>query len=128
MSESREGLPLRVLVVDDSADLAESLAATVEMLGCEARSAVGGLNALRLLEQWQPNVAFIDLTMPQMSGAQLLDQVRGQPWGQAIIAIAMTGWHGDGGRERALEDGFNDFVQKPFDVQDICAVLSLPKH
>jgi CheY-like chemotaxis protein len=114
-----------VLVVDDSADLADSLAATLELLGCEVRAATNGSAALLLLEEWQPRIAFIDLTMPSMSGMQLLERMRHHAAGQSITAIAMTGLSATQERARALEDGFDVFVQKPFDLNDLRAVLSL---
>ncbi len=115
----------RVLVVDDSVDLADSLAASLEMLGCEVRWATDGPGALRLLDEWHPRIAFIDLTMPAMSGMQLLDRMRHRVAGQTFTAIAMTGLSSTRERERALEDGFDVFVQKPFDMNDLREVLSL---
>lgn len=125
MKESTSNATRRVLVVDDSVDLADSLAATLEMLGCEVRSATSGHAALLLLEEWQPRIAFIDLTMPSMSGMQLLERMRHQAAGQSITAIAMTGLSSTRERTRALEEGFDVFVQKPFDLNDLRAVLSL---
>jgi CheY-like chemotaxis protein len=106
-------------------DLAESLAASLEMLGCEVRSATDGPGALRLLDEWQPRIAFIDLTMPTMSGLQLLERMRHRVAGRTLTAIAMTGLSSTLERERALDEGFDVFVQKPFDMNDLRAVLSL---
>ncbi len=111
--------------MDDSADLADSLAASLEILGCEVRAVNDGSQALALFHEWQPRIAFIDLTMPSMSGSQLLDRMRNQTAGQSLTAIAMTGLSSTRERERALQEGFDVFVQKPFDMNDLRAVLSL---
>jgi len=60
--------PIRVLVVDDSRDLADSLAASLSLLGCAVKTATDGESAVACLAAWRPSVAFIDLSMPGLSG------------------------------------------------------------
>ncbi|HKO91252.1 MAG TPA: response regulator [Polyangiaceae bacterium] len=68
-----------ILVVDDEADIRESLREAVEMVGCTALLAKDGRDALRVLGQHRPCLIILDLMMPNMTGAELLQEMRLQP-------------------------------------------------
>jgi len=68
-----------VLVVDDEADIRETLREAVEMLGCTAALAASGADALELLRESRPCLMIVDLVMPVMTGEELLAIVRQQP-------------------------------------------------
>ncbi len=114
----------RILVVDDSADLAESLAAGLDLLGFEARCALNGTSAVASMESWLPQIAFVDLTLPDTSGIELLQTARREDWGRDVVMIAMTGWSAGSERAGALEAGFDVFVEKPFDLDGLAALLA----
>lgn len=114
----------RVLVVDDSADLAESLAAAIEMLGFSARTASDGTTAIADMGSWRPEIVFLDLTMPEMSGLDVLHKARLADWSHGMIMIAMTGWSSDEQRDTALTAGFDVFVEKPFDLDMLRTLLA----
>lgn len=114
----------RVLVVDDNADLAESMAAVLELLGYEVRSATNGDDALTCMASWLPRVVFLDLTMPQMSGVEVVERARAASWCESIMLVAMTGWSADEERERALSAGFDVFVEKPVDLETLRTLLA----
>ena len=117
----------RVMVVDDSADLAESLAAAIDMLGFSVRTATDGTTAIASMASWRPEIVFLDLTMPDMSGLDVLRMVRLADWGRDMIMIAMTGWTSEAERDHALAAGFDVFVEKPFDL-DMLRTLLAPFH
>jgi two-component system, chemotaxis family, chemotaxis protein CheY len=68
-----------VLVVDDQEDIRETLCEVIAMAGCETLAAANGVEGLRLLEQYRPCLIVLDLLMPVMSGAEMLDEMRKQP-------------------------------------------------
>ena len=68
-----------VLVVDDDADIRETLREAVEMVGCTALLATDGRDALRVLGQHRPCLIILDLLMPVMTGQELLEEMRLQP-------------------------------------------------
>lgn len=68
-----------VLVVDDDADIRETLREAVEMVGCRALLATDGRDALRVLGEHRPCLIVLDLLMPVMTGQELLEQMRLQP-------------------------------------------------
>ncbi len=113
----------RVLVMDDSADLVDSLAAGLSVLGFETRTALTGDVALSSMASWLPHIAFLDLSMPNTGGINVLQAARQAEWGRSVVMIAMTGWSSDAERARALEAGFDVFVEKPFDLQALDALL-----
>jgi len=114
----------RVLVVDDSVDLADSLAAAIEMLGLSARTATDGATALASMASWLPEIVFLDLTMPEMSGMDVLQAARRADWSRGMIMVAMTGWSSDAQRDNALTAGFDVFVEKPFDLAALRTLLA----
>src|SRR5688500_15764112 len=81
----------RVLVVDDNVDAAQTLAQYLRMDGHRVESAVDGEGALRVAEVLHPEVAFIDLNMPGMDGAEVAKRLRLTPWGREARLVALTG-------------------------------------
>jgi two-component system OmpR family response regulator len=114
----------RALVVDDSADLAESMAAALSLLGFEAQTAHNGPDALVCMASWRPEVVFLDLTMPDTGGIEVVQSARSSEWSRGMIIIAMTGWSAQSQRDSALAAGFDQFVEKPFDLAILRALLA----
>jgi len=96
-AESAGSVPLlpanrgRVLVVDDNVDAAESLAAMLRLQGFDVRAAYGGAQALEMARGFRPEVAFIDLTMPGMSGIELAAALRAEASIEELRLVALTG-------------------------------------
>jgi len=114
----------RVLVVDDSDDLGASMAAALDLLGFDARTATDGPGALACMEGWLPDIIFLDLTMPGFGGLDVLRTARAEHWSRGMVMIAMTGWDAAAQRTRALDAGFDMFVEKPFDLEDLRALMT----
>jgi PAS domain S-box-containing protein len=106
---------LRVLVVDDNDDAAATLAMTLELHGCEVRTAPTAALALDVLPGFAPAVALLDIGLPDMNGYELARRVRQLPAGAAITLIATTGWGQQKDRERAFVAGFDHHLTKPID-------------
>jgi len=106
---------MRVLVVDDNEDAAETLAMTLELHGCEVRTAPTAARALDVLPGFAPAVALLDIGLPDMNGYELARRVRQLPAGAAMTLIATTGWGQQKDRERAFAAGFDHHLTKPID-------------
>jgi PAS domain S-box-containing protein len=114
---SRTAAPaqLRILVVDDNEDAAETLAMTLELHGCEVKTAATATRALEMLPGFAPAVALLDIGLPDMNGYELARRVRQLPAGAGITLIATTGWGQQKDRERAFAAGFDRHLTKPID-------------
>jgi CheY-like chemotaxis protein/anti-sigma regulatory factor (Ser/Thr protein kinase) len=113
----------RVLIVDDNRDSADSLATLLQMGGHDVRVVYHGRAALLLAQSFRPDVALLDIGMPDVSGYEIAAQLRGEPWGQAIQLFAVTGWGQDGDRQRAKEAGFDLHLTKPIDLDALESAL-----
>jgi PAS domain S-box-containing protein len=113
-----ESLPaLRVLVVDDNADAAESLSALLAMLGHQARVASDGTAGFELAKQYRPDLVFLDIGMPGMNGHEVARAIRATPGMQQVVLIALTGWGARGDLIRAEDAGFDQHLTKPVSVE-----------
>jgi CheY-like chemotaxis protein len=108
--------PVRVLVVDDNRDAAETLAMALEVFGSDTRIAHTAADALALVPGFQPHVALLDIGLPDMNGYELARRLRQTPGGSAMKLIAITGWGQQKDRERALEAGFDHHMTKPIEL------------
>ena len=113
----------RVLVADDLRDNADSLAILIESMGHEVHVAYDGAAALQVAESVQPDVALLDLGMPEMNGYEACRRIRSTAWGAHMTLIAQTGWGRDDDRARTREAGFDHHIVKPVDLAELEALL-----
>lgn len=116
--------PLRVLVADDNVDGAESLAMLLEAAGHEVHLAYDGVQALELAERVRPGVVLLDIGMPGLSGYEVAQRIRCEPWGGAIRLIAMTGWGQEEDKLAARDAGFDHHLTKPVDPANLESLLA----
>jgi len=122
---SRGQLPRRrILVVDDNADAAESLAALLAISGHETRLAHDGHDAVAQAQQFQPDVVFLDIGMPLLDGHETAKMIRQQPWGKHMVLVALTGWGQTEDRRRSKDAGFNHHLVKPADPAVVATLLA----
>jgi signal transduction histidine kinase len=114
----------RILVADDNRDAAESLAMLLEMAGHEVRVAHLGQAAVSLAQVFRPDTALLDIGMPDMSGYEVAENLRREPWAAGIQLIALTGWGQESDRRRALEAGFDHHLVKPIDPDQLVGLMS----
>jgi signal transduction histidine kinase/GAF domain-containing protein len=103
----------RVLIVDDNPDAAAILAVAIARAGYEVRTAGDGPNALQVIESFVPDVALLDIGLPVMDGYELAGLLRRIPSLAQTSLVALTGYAGDGDRQRSLASGFNEHFAKP---------------
>jgi PAS domain S-box-containing protein len=118
---------LRVLVVDDNQDAADTCATLLELSGHKVCAAYTALRALELGERFRPQALLVDIGLPDLSGYDLAQRIRAAPWGQHATLIAVTGWGQEQDKRRALEAGFEHHLTKPVAAEAVTALLgSLP--
>ena len=104
---------LRILLVDDNADLRDSLAAILQHPGWEIRTAPDGLEAVAAAQDWRPHVAFVDIHMPGMNGFQVARKLREQFPPGAMKLVLMSGVAMDEALVRdATQAGFDACIDK----------------
>jgi signal transduction histidine kinase/ActR/RegA family two-component response regulator len=103
----------RILVVDDSRDAADTLAAFLRSHGLSVQVAYDGAAATRAAEDSHPEAVVLDLGMPGMTGYDVARWIRSRPWGSAVRLVAVTGWGQARDRARAKSAGFDDHFVKP---------------
>jgi CheY-like chemotaxis protein/anti-sigma regulatory factor (Ser/Thr protein kinase) len=113
----------RILVADDNVDAAETLAILLQMDGHEVRIADNGADAFALAGTFRPQVAFVDIGMPELNGYEVAQLVRQQPWGASVRLVALTGWGQDDNKRQAEEAGFDRHLTKPIDPSDLVPLL-----
>ena len=113
----------RILVADDLADSAESLALLLETMGHSVRVAYDGEEALEIGASFRPDVALLDLGMPKINGYETCRRLRATPWGRDVTLVAQTGWGQSEDRRRTQAAGFDHHVVKPVDVDRLMAWL-----
>ncbi|RZI59599.1 MAG: response regulator [Rubrivivax sp.] len=114
---------IHILVVDDNADAADSMAFLLAGFGAAMRVETSGAAALTAMRHWCPDVVLLDLGMPDMSGYQVARVLRSQPELERLVLIALTGYGRQIDRERSTEVGFDHHVTKPVDLDELRRVI-----
>jgi PAS domain S-box-containing protein len=114
----------RLLVVDDNADAADTLAVLLRRLGTEVRVAHDGPGALAAFERYRPDAVLVDIGMPGMDGYEVARRLRSQPAGRKVPIIAVTGWGQEKDRLLSREAGFDHHLVKPADIEALQSLLA----
>jgi len=117
------GVGLKILVVDDNRDAADSCATLLELCGHHVQTAYTGRNALELAETFRPHALLLDIGLPDFDGYQLARKIRAAPWGSSIVLIALTGWGQEDDRRRAFDAGFDYHLTKPIAPETVESLL-----
>ena len=112
-----------VLVVDDNQDNLSLLAFLVEQLDCTILTAENGQTALDLVENHQPSLILLDMMLPDLDGLEVLARIRQSPVTAGIPVIAVTAMARQQDRDRILSAGCNEYVTKPYNVDEIEALM-----
>jgi len=120
----------RVLVVDDNADAAESLATLLELSGHVTRVANDGDEAVRIAHEFHPDIVFLDIGMPGKDGYEVARELRASPHTRQAVLVALTGWGAKDDRARSRRAGFDHHLTKPAGleaVDELLAHIALPR-
>ena len=114
----------RILVVDDNADSALSLAMMLSMMGHDTRTAHDGEEAVTTAEAFRPQVVLLDLGLPKLNGYEVAQRIRQQEWGTSMFLVAVTGWGQDEDRRRSEDVGMNLHMVKPVEPSALDRMLA----
>ena len=117
------GGPKRLLVVDDNRDFATMLAALLELMGHEVRTAEDGPSAISVAADYRPDAVFLDIGLPGMSGFDVARRIRSSPDLARTTLIAFTGYSQDEDRRRVREAGFDHHLVKPADAAELSKII-----
>lgn len=114
---------LRIMVVDDNEDAAETMTMALALYGCEVRVAHTAEAALGMAAGFMPQVALLDIGLPDMNGYELARRLRSTAEGASMTLIASTGWGQEKDRQLAFDAGFNHHLTKPVDFVQLRLLL-----
>jgi CheY-like chemotaxis protein len=120
--------PARILVVDDLAASAETLMTLLEMEGFQVRIASEGMTALKIAEEFKPDVVLLDIGLPGMNGFEVAHRLRTLPESRDALLIALTGYGEAESRSRSAQAGFDFHMVKPADVNLLLSMLANPQQ
>jgi signal transduction histidine kinase len=115
--------PVRVLVVDDNHDAAETLALMMSFQGHTVVTAFDGATALAEAARFQPQVVLLDIGMPGMNGYEVARELRSREVTKSTVIVALTGYGQPEDRARAAEAGFTDHLTKPIIPEKLFALV-----
>jgi CheY-like chemotaxis protein len=118
------GRPLRILVVEDNVDSADSLNLLLRLYGHDVHVARTGPTALEMAVASRPDVVLLDIGLPGMSGYEVARQLRQRPQFEKALLVAVTGYGQDEDRRRSGEAGFDHHLTKPVDPNTLHALLA----
>ncbi len=116
--------PQRILVVDDNEDGAEMLSVALGHKGHDTRTAYDAATALKLAEEFVPDLAFLDIGLPEMDGYELATRLRRLPGLEGIYLVALTGYGQESDRRKTRAAGFDQHLVKPVDFSLVDEVVS----
>ena len=114
-----ESAPMRILIVDDNIDAADTLLMITGILGHESMAVHTAQKALSSIESFKPDIMLIDIGLPDMDGYQLAQQIAKLPSGKNVRKIALTGYGQPDDKLRALDAGFDEHLVKPVEVEKL---------
>ena len=109
----------RVLVVDDNIDAAATLGTLLQLLGHAAHCLSDPHQVIETFEAFAPEIVFLDIGMPGLSGYDVAGQLRAHPAGRNVTLVALTGWGQAEDRKRTAAAGFDHHVVKPAELETI---------
>ncbi|NRR29556.1 response regulator [Oxalobacteraceae bacterium] len=117
--DGADGRKIKVLVVDDNRDAADSLAALLQMDGFDAGTAYDGAGAVASVERAAPDLVVMDLGMPGMDGYEAARRIRQLPGAGQVLMVALTGWGQEEARRRTKAAGFDHHLVKPVELPQL---------
>jgi signal transduction histidine kinase/CheY-like chemotaxis protein len=108
---------MRVLIVDDNVDAANTLSEFLKLAGYQTHVAYDGRTAIEMAELLEPDVVVLDIGLPHLSGHEVAIHLRSLPRGRKMRLIALTGWGQEDDKRRSLKSGFIEHLTKPVDPE-----------
>ena len=112
-------MPVRVLVVDDQRDTADSIAAVLTDLGCSVLVVLNGAEALSQASEFRPELILLDLVLPDTDGYAIARSIRSSTWGGDVTLVAVTGMGQEADKSKSIEAGFDRHLMKPLQFSEL---------
>ncbi|XGV98996.1 MAG: response regulator [Leptolyngbya sp. BL-A-14] len=116
-------MPLTILVADDDLGTRLSIGDYLEAIGYLVVTAENGQEALKLVDEYQPHLVVTDITMPQMDGYELVSRIRQRPTSRLLPVVFLTARNDTQERIRGYQTGCDVYLSKPFELQELGAVV-----
>jgi CheY-like chemotaxis protein len=116
--------PLRIMIVDDNQDSADSLASLLQLDGHQTQVAYRGDTALERAPQFRPALVLLDIGLPDMDGYEVARKLRAAPATAAVGLIAVTGYGRGEDERRTREAGFDAHLVKPIDLECLERIIA----
>jgi PAS domain S-box-containing protein len=123
MNDSSATMRKSILIVDDNRDAADVLGKMIEFLGNNVRVVYSGQDALSVVREFQPDVVFMDLGMPDMDGYEAARRISASGDVPNATLVALTGWGQDEAKEKTREAGFHHHLVKPVSLATLSEIL-----
>ncbi len=128
-ADTEESLPqevtgTKVVLVEDNADAREMLKALLELDGYDVLATDDGRHGLEAILSARPDVAIVDIGLPELDGLEVARQVRASAAGQDVYLVALTGYGQQKDRRAVLKAGFDQHLVKPVDAKELARVLT----
>jgi DNA-binding response OmpR family regulator len=121
--QDRERRPLRVLIIEDNVDSAQSLQMALQLVGCDVAVAYSGPDGVDEARRFRPALVICDIGLPGFSGYEVARRIRAEANG-TVVLVALTGYGSEADREAARLAGFNRHFTKPVDIEQLEAAIS----
>lgn len=112
----------QILIVDDNVDAADTLAQLLSMSGHSVKTAYTGRQAIEVATQFQPELIFLDIGLPDMSGYEVAAKLRALTNIRRFTLVALTGYGQEQDRKNAFASGFDEHFAKPVDFEKLGAL------
>jgi CheY-like chemotaxis protein len=113
----------RILIIDDNADAAESLAMLLRLMGHTTRVAHSGKTGLEAARGYAPEIVFLDIGMPEMNGYEVARRLAAEQRERPATLVAITGWASDEDRQQSRAAGFDFHLTKPVETEAVERLL-----
>jgi two-component system cell cycle response regulator DivK len=116
-------MPKKILVVEDNADNRKLLLKLLEFHGYEVIEAENGIDGIKAARGEAPDLILMDIQMPVMDGTSAMKTLKQGPDTAHMKIIAVTSFAMRGDREKALSDGFDEYITKPIDIHEVVRLV-----
>jgi len=119
MEEEKEGLPKKILIVDDNQDSRELAVKILKKVGYQMIEAVDGEDALEKAIAENPDLILMDISIPKIDGYEVTRRLKSQVSFKNTPIIALTAHAMKGDKEKAIEAGCEGYISKPIDIHEL---------
>lgn len=113
-----------IVVVDDNQDATRLLSRLLQLNGYSVQACHTGQAGFEAAERLRPAAMILDLAMPVLDGYAVCELIRAQPWGKAMLLIALSGFYSEAGRQRSRDVGFDVHLSKPVNFTVLTDLLN----